>query len=75
MAEKGFIRTSVSLTPILWDEIQAQISKEEMSFSRWVQKASRLMLKDLKHRKVKEFYNSLDENEKEILNKEIKKRS
>lgn len=75
MDKNGIIKTSVSLSSSLWNEIQEAISSDEIGFSRWVQKSSRLMLKTIKMRNVKEFINSLDESEIELLKKELKKRS
>ena len=75
MGKNGIIKTSVSLSSSLWNEIQEAISNDEIGFSRWVQKSSRLMLKTIKMRNVKEFISSLDEGEIELLKKELKKRS
>lgn len=74
MEELGTIKTSISLPISLWNDIQKEIQEDEMSFSRWVQSSSRLMLKTRKMRNVKEFLDSMDVSEFEILKKEIKKR-
>lgn len=76
MDDNSTIKTSVSLPPSLWNDIQKHISEvDEMSFSRWVQKSSRLMLKTIRMRNVKEFIRTLDDNEIQLLKNEIKKRS
>ena len=74
MDKNGTIKTSVSMSSALWNEIQDEISNDEIGFSRWVQKSSRLMLKTIKMRNVQEFISSLDESEIEILRKELQKR-
>ena len=74
MENVGTIKTSISIPVTLWNEIQKEINHDEMSFSRWVQKSSRLLLRTIKMRNVKEFISSLDETEIELLKKEIKKR-
>lgn len=58
----------------LWNEIQKYIEDDPMSFSRWVQKSSRLMLKTIRMRNVKEFIGTLDDDEILLLKNEIKKR-
>lgn len=74
MDKNGTIKTSVSMASALWNEIQEAISNDQISFSRWVQKSSRLMLKTIKMRNVKEFVSTLDESEIELLRKELQKR-
>ena len=74
MDKNGTIKTSVSMSPALWNEIQEAISNDEIGFSRWVQKSSRLMLKTIKMRNVQEFVSSLGESEIELLRKELQKR-
>jgi hypothetical protein len=58
----------------LWNEIQQALEEDEIGFSRWVQKSSRLMLKTRKIQNVQEFLSALDESELQILKNEIKKR-
>ena len=72
MDKNGTIKTSCSMSSSLWNEIQEIISTEEMTFSRWVQSSSRLKIKTLKMRNVKEFISSLDESQIELLRKELK---
>jgi DNA topoisomerase VI subunit B len=74
MDENGVVKTSVSIPPELWNEIQQAIEEDEIGFSRWVQKSSRLMLKTRKIQNVQEFLSALDESELQILKNEIKKR-
>ena len=74
MENQGAFKTSISLPVDLWNAIQKVIEKDEMSFSRFVQSASRLKLKQLKMQNVRDFLDSLPEDEIDILKKEIKKR-
>lgn len=74
MANSGTFKTSISLPVDLWNNIQDVIEQDEMSFSRFVQSASRLKLKQLKMQNVRDFLDSLGDDEMNILQIEIKKR-
>ena len=74
MEDTGVIKTSVSMPTQLWNEVRKVIDNDDlMSFSRWVQSASRIKLKQIKMQNVDDFYNSLDKECKEMLLKRIKK--
>lgn len=74
MENNGTIKTSISIPIKLWNDIQQELQKDEITFSRWVQKSSRLMIKTIKMRDVKEFIDSMDSDSLDILKNEIKKR-
>jgi len=76
MADNGTIKTGVSLPTSLWNKVIECMESEGIStFSYWVQKSSRIHLKLLEERNIKEYVQSLDEKQLLLLRKEIKKRS
>lgn len=74
MDNSGTVKPSVSMSATLWNEIQKAISKEDITFSRFMQKGARLLLKTMKVNDVNEFLNALDDSELQLLKNEIKKR-
>lgn len=74
MEPTGTVITSISLRIELWNEIQKVINDEDMSFSRFIQSSARLKLKSMKIQRVREVFDILDDNEIELLRKEIIKR-
>lgn len=74
MAINGTIKTAISLPVGLWNNIQKVINEDEMSFSRFMQSSARLKLKALKIQNVREVLDILDDDDIEILKKEMKKK-
>ena len=75
MADNGTIKTGISMPASLWNKVVNKMEEEGIeNFSYWVQKSCRIHLKLLEERKVKEFVDSLSENEMMILRKEINKK-
>lgn len=74
MQNTGSIKTTVSFPVNLWNDIQEYISEEEMTFSRFLQIGSRLKLKHIKKQNAREVIDMLDDEEIEILKREIKNR-
>ena len=75
MENSGIVVTSVSMRIDLWNDIQKVISEDEMSFSRFIQSASRLKLYSRKIQRVREIFDLLDDKEMELLKKEIENRN
>lgn len=74
MEDKSSIVTSISLPTPMWNCIQKVIKDDEMSFSRFMQSSARLKLKALKIQNVREVLDILDDDELDILKKEIQKK-
>jgi len=73
MKNTGTTIQSASLPTSLWNEVAKNL-RNDYGFSRWVQDASRLMLRKIKSRNIQEFLDDLDDDQMEMLKKEIKKR-
>lgn len=71
MSDSNVVRTSITIPTTLWNRIQNAISRDDMTFSRWVQNSSRHYLRIIESRNVKEFVASLDEDQKKLLKQEL----
>ena len=74
MDNSGTFKTSISLPIGLWNQIQEVIEEGDMSFSYFVQSASRLKLKQIKRQNVRDYLDAIGDDEFDILKTEIKKR-
>ena len=71
MGNNGFIKKSISLPIHLWN----LVPKTELdNFSKFAQDAIRLKLKSMKTQNIREFIDSLDKKELEILRSELVKK-
>ena len=75
MENTGTVVTTISMRVDLWNEIQKVINDDDMSFSRFIQSASRLKLNSRKIQRVREVFDLLDDKELDLLQKELTKRN
>ena len=75
MSNKNTIQTSITVPVELWNKTQNTMSGEGIdNFSYFVQKSLRVNIQIIEKRNIREYLDTLNPKELELLKNEIKKR-